>query len=123
MRTAKSCGRKRYRCRQSAVNTLAAAFDHAITVFLLAVALDLPARGATGDGTGDGGQLLAVAAAHLVAEQATNHRAGGRTGNTVGVTRIALHFHVLADHAAAIVEFASFITRPVGLRACNRAGR
>lgn len=108
---------------RSAIDAFAAALDHAVAVLLLAVALDLAAGRTTGNSTCHGSELLAIAAAHLVAQQAADHRAGRSTGNAVRIARVALHFHVLADHAAAIVELASLIARPIGLRAGHRRSR
>src|SRR5690606_16579184 len=81
------------------VGGAALGFGGGIGRTVLDVFLDLVARIATGGGAGHGGDLLAVAAAHLVAKQAAGHHADHRPGDLVLVTDrlLACHGHVLAD--------------------------
>src|SRR5690606_22310924 len=98
-----------------APDALAAGLDHALAIPLLAVALDVAAHGTAGNRAADRGQLLAVAAADLVADQATNHRTGSSAGDAVGILAGTGNLDLLADHAAAVAEAATLVLRAIGL--------
>src|SRR5690606_13556666 len=102
-----------------APDALAAGLDHALAIPLLAVALDVAAHGTAGNRAADRGQLLAVAAADLVADQATNHRTGSSAGDAVGILAGTGDLDLLADHAAAVAEAATLVLRAIGLGTGN----